>query len=80
MICNALCYLHTISKNCAKYEHTWSNNEGRVDVTSHKPIVDCYYVTLSFDTNGKTVIRNLCCILHPIDNHCAIYEHPRSLK
>ena len=76
MICNVLCNLHTISNNCAKCEHPWSNNEGKDCVTSHKLIVNI--VTLSFDTNDKAVIRNLSCILHPIDNQCAIYEHPRS--
>ena len=77
MICklNVLCNLHTIGYNCAKFEHHWSKNEGGVRVTSHKLIV---YLTLSFDTNGKAVIRNLCCNLHPIENHCAIYENPRS--
>ena len=76
MICNVLCNLHTISNNYAKYEHTWSKHEGGVRLTSNKLIV--LYLTLSFDTNCKAVIRNLCCNLHPIDNHCAIYEHPQS--
>ena len=40
MLCtsNILCNLHTISNNCAKYEHPWSKNEGGVQVTSHKLI------------------------------------------
>ena len=39
MICNVLCNLHTISNNCAKYEHPWSINEEEVGVTSHKLFV-----------------------------------------
>ena len=76
MICSILCNLRTISNNCAKYEHHWSKNDGGVRVTRHKLIVSIF--DLVFDTNGKVVIRNLRCNLHTIDNHCAIYEHPRS--
>ena len=77
MIYYVLCiYLHTISNNCAKFEHHGSKNEGGVRVSSHKLIVRIF--DLSFDTDGKAVIRHLCCNQHPIDNHCAIYEHPRS--
>ena len=42
MICNVLCNLHTISNNCAKYEHHWSKNEGGVRITSHKLIVSIF--------------------------------------
>ena len=55
------------------------NIKGGVCVTRHALIVSMD-LNLSFDTNGKAVIRNLCCYLHPIDNHCAIYEHHRSYK
>ena len=80
MICNVFCYSHTISNNCAKYEHPLSKNEGGVRVTSHKLIISIFVsiFDLVFDTNGKAVIRNLCCNLHPIGNYCAIYEHPQS--
>ena len=39
VICNIVCNVHTISNNCAKYEHPLSKNEGGVSVTSHKLIV-----------------------------------------
>ena len=74
MICNILCYLHTILNNCAKYEHHWSKNEGRVRVTNHKLIVSIFDIVFQFDTNGKAVIKNLHSNVHSIDNHCAIHS------
>ena len=42
MICNVLWNLHTISNNCAEYEHPWSKKWGGVRVTSHKLIVSIF--------------------------------------
>ena len=34
-------------------------------------------MTLTFDSKFISVIRNVCCNLHGIDNHCVKHEHPR---
>ena len=35
-------------------------------------------MTLTFDSKVISVIRNVRCNLHGIDNHCVKHEHPRS--
>ena len=52
------------------YEYYSSENERGVQVTIQK------YLTLTFDSNIISVLRDLCCNLHNTANICAVYERP----